>query len=53
MKLAAVLTELRVFWCFAGVYVAVFVKKFGDKVLTWNNNSTPGIVKSRACASLF
>ena len=33
--------------------LAVFVKKFGDLVFTWNNNSTPGIVKSRACASLF
>ena len=29
------------------------MKKFGDLVFTWNNNSTPGIVKSRACASLF
>ena len=29
------------------------MKKFGDKVFTWNNNSTPGIVKSRACALLF
>ena len=29
------------------------MKKLGDKVFTWNNNSTPGIVKSRACASLF
>ena len=30
------------------------MKKFGDKVFTWNNNSTPGlIVKSRACAPLF
>ena len=28
--------------------LAVFVKKFGDLVFTGNNNSTPGIVKSRA-----
>ena len=33
--------------------LAFFVKKFGDLVFTWKNNSTPGIVKSRACASLF
>ena len=33
--------------------LAVFVKKFGDLVFTSNTNSTPGIVKSRACASLF
>ena len=33
--------------------LAVFVKKFGDLVFTWNNSSTPGIVKSCACASLF
>ena len=26
--------------------LAVFVKKLGDLVFTWNNNSTPGIVKS-------
>ena len=33
--------------------LAFFVKKLGDLVFTWKNNSTPGIVKSRACASLF
>ena len=33
--------------------LAFFVKKSGDLVFTWKNNSTPGIVKSRACVRYF